>query len=158
MNPIIISSNNNNRSIVETHRFLWHIMTTVVSFWLKSKIYPEKVPLMINNTLTRVGSFTSIYAFWDINSTILQHVYLMHLICTTNHLRKFLDSMVAVIENRSSNYYCIIKFYCFSRVNQILNWIFSFSYFQLLFAFIRRTLYQILSSITFFNISICLVD
>lgn len=33
--------------------FLCHIMTNVAYFWLKSKIYPKKVPVMTNNTLIR---------------------------------------------------------------------------------------------------------
>ena len=30
---------------------LCHIMINVAYFWLKSKIYPKKVPVMSNNTL-----------------------------------------------------------------------------------------------------------
>ena len=93
MNPIIISSNINNRNINKTYRLLCHKTTTVVYFWLKSKIYSKKVPLMTDNTLTGSPSFISIYAFRDINSIILQHLYLIQLIYTNIHLRKPVDSI-----------------------------------------------------------------
>ena len=70
MNPLIISSNSNNPSNIETNRFLSPILTFI---WLKSKTYPQKIPVMTNNTLMRAASFISIYPFRDINSTKLQH-------------------------------------------------------------------------------------
>ena len=66
MNPLIISSNSNNPSNIETNRFLSPILTFI---WLKSKTYPQKIPVMTNNTLMRAASFISIYPFRDINST-----------------------------------------------------------------------------------------
>ena len=36
-------------------------MTTMVYFWLKTEIYLEKVPVITNNTLTRVTSFNNTY-------------------------------------------------------------------------------------------------
>ena len=73
----------------ETHRFLCHIMTTVSYFWLKSKIYPEKVSEMKNNTFVQAISFINICVFRD----IIQHFYLTQLICINNHLRKLVDSI-----------------------------------------------------------------
>ena len=70
MNPLIISSNSNNPSNIETNRFLSPILTFI---WLKSKTYPQKIPVMTNNTLMRAASVISIYPFRDINSTKLQH-------------------------------------------------------------------------------------
>ena len=70
MNPLIISSNSNNPSNIETNRFLSPILTFI---WLKSKTYPQKISVMTNNTLMRAASFISIYSFRNINSTKLQH-------------------------------------------------------------------------------------
>ena len=55
------------------------------------KIYPNTVPIMRNNTLTWSISFIIIYAFWDTNSVILQHLYPTKPICAKIHLRKCLD-------------------------------------------------------------------
>ena len=41
MKPTIIFSNSNNCNIIDTHRLLFHIRTTITYFWLKSKIYAE---------------------------------------------------------------------------------------------------------------------
>ena len=63
MNPIIIFSNSHNYNIIEDHLFLCHIIANIVHFWLKSRIYPEQVPLMTNNKLSPANSFMSIYVF-----------------------------------------------------------------------------------------------
>ena len=76
MNPIITSSNSYNHSIIETHRFLCHIITAVTYFSLKAKIYPKKVPVVTNNELMQAASSISIYAFKDINFIILLYLYL----------------------------------------------------------------------------------
>ena len=79
MNLIFICSNKNNCNIIDAHiMLLCHIMTTIAYFWLKSKIYLEKLLVTTNNTLMQAINFISIYAFWDINCIILQHLYLAH--------------------------------------------------------------------------------
>ena len=77
-------------------------------FWLKSNLYPEREPVMTNNTLTQDVSFIKIFTFWDINSIILQNLYLSQLICTNNHLRKSVDSICCYY--LANNYYYIIQF------------------------------------------------
>ena len=88
-----ITSNSYNYTIIEAQRVLSHIMTILAYFWLKSKIYPEKVPVMTENTLTQTATFISIYAFRDINSIRLKLLYQTQLICSNNLLRKLVDSI-----------------------------------------------------------------
>ena len=58
MNPIFISSNNNNCNIIEVYiMFLCDLMSTLEYFWLESKIYFEKVLVTTNNTLMWAISF-----------------------------------------------------------------------------------------------------
>lgn len=58
MNPIFISSNNNNCNIIEVYiMFLCDLMSTIEYFWLESKIYFEKVLVTTNNTLMWAISF-----------------------------------------------------------------------------------------------------
>ena len=76
MNPVIISTKSNNNNIFETHGFLYHIKSTIKYFCLTSKIYPEKLPVFTDNTLTRAIRFISVYAFQNINFIILQPLYL----------------------------------------------------------------------------------
>ena len=54
--------------------FLRHIIIVITEFWLKSRIYFEKVPVMTNNTLTWPIIYISIIAFWGINFIIPQHL------------------------------------------------------------------------------------
>lgn len=68
-------------------------MTIVAYFWLKSKIYPEKVPVITDNTPTQAATFISIYAFRDINSIRHKLLYKTQLICSNNLLRKLVDSI-----------------------------------------------------------------
>ena len=107
-----------NCNIIETHRFLCHIMTIVAYFWLKLKSYPEKVTLLADYIFMWILNFINIYAFWDINSIILQHLYLTQLIRTNIHLRKHVDSI-------SSLHWKPIEqlFYVTIYVNHYLNWI-----------------------------------
>ena len=63
MNPRTISSNTNSCENIDVHRFLFHVTTSVAYLWLKSKIYPDKLPVMTNNALAQVVRFSSIYAF-----------------------------------------------------------------------------------------------
>ena len=49
-------------------------------------------PVMANNTIMQTVSFISIYAVWEINSSIIQHLHLAQLICSNNHLRELVDS------------------------------------------------------------------
>ena len=49
--------------MIEAHRFVCHIMETIAYFWLKFKIYLEKVPVMANNTLSGDISFITMYVF-----------------------------------------------------------------------------------------------
>ena len=51
MNHTVISSSINNRNIIEIHIFLCHIMTIMAYFWLKFKIYPEKVLVKTNTVI-----------------------------------------------------------------------------------------------------------
>ena len=63
VNSMIIFSRSINCKIIEAHRFLRHMMTSIAYFWLKSIIYPEKLPVMTNNKIMRDNSFISIYVF-----------------------------------------------------------------------------------------------
>ena len=67
-----MSFHSDNCSVLKTHGCLHHIMTAITNFWLKSKIYLEKVLAMTNNTFMHVTSFINIYAFRHITPTTLQ--------------------------------------------------------------------------------------
>ena len=73
----------NNHSVIKTHGFVRQIMTTIAYYWLKFKVYLEKIPVMTNNTIQRSISFISIYAFWVIKSIILWYLYPTRLNCTS---------------------------------------------------------------------------
>ena len=89
---IIMSFHSNNRSAIRTiHGFLCSIMAIITYSCLKSKTYLEKVPVITNSTLTDTICFISIYALWDINFIISQHLYLTQLIPAKNDLRKSVD-------------------------------------------------------------------
>lgn len=79
VNLIIISSNYNNCNIIEAHGFLCHTMTTATYLWLESKIYFEKVLVVVNITLTPAATFVFIYVIRYINSVMFQHLYLTQL-------------------------------------------------------------------------------
>ena len=73
--------------------FFFHIVTAITYFWLKSKTYPGKVPVMKKSILKQSISFISIYVFWEINSIMPQYLYLTQLICTNIHLRRVVVSI-----------------------------------------------------------------
>ena len=52
MNSIIST----NRNIIEAHRLLRDMITTVRQGSLKSKVRPEKIPVILNDKLTRAIS------------------------------------------------------------------------------------------------------
>ena len=91
INPLIISLNSGSCSIIEVYRFSCHIITTVIYFWLN--LYSKKQPVMTDNTLMQAATTINVYASRDINSIILQHLYLTQQICTNMHLRKRVDSI-----------------------------------------------------------------
>ena len=65
---------------------------------------------MTSNTLTRAPSFINIYAFWEINSIMLQYLHLTKLISANIHLRKLVNNIFCVIENEPNKYYYVIQF------------------------------------------------
>ena len=124
-------------------------------FWLKSNIYPERVPVMTNNTLTQDVSFIKIFTFWDINSIILQNLYLSQLICTNNHLRKSVDSICCYY--LANNYYYIIQFkwfFFFSMVYHLIE--FDFHIFLIIIIWVIICwFYNLIINMSLIRVIIC---